>query len=308
MTYQSIGNIANVALVGGTHGNELTGVYLIRKYKQYPQIIQRSTFSVHSFLANPQAIELGRRYVDTDLNRCFKRQDLLNLNLSNYEQILAKHIALKLQQQEPVDLIIDLHSTTANMGITIILNNSHPYLLRLAAYISSINPTVKILQYQSSQDLPYLRSLTELGLAIEVGNIAHGTLNPFLFQETELVIKQILDYIEVYNKGLLNTLKIPNSLTLYRQVCTLDYPRDDKGQIRAMLHPQILFKDYEPIGINTPLFFTFDGEEIGLNDKEKFLHERGSIKYCPFFINEAEYLNKKIAMSLAIQKQITLSN
>ena len=69
--------IRRVAIVGGTHGNELTGVYLVKKFQQSPNLLKRS-FDVITFLANPKAIAANRRYIDRDLNRCFSKKDLFN--------------------------------------------------------------------------------------------------------------------------------------------------------------------------------------------------------------------------------------
>ncbi|WP_197091249.1 succinylglutamate desuccinylase/aspartoacylase domain-containing protein, partial [Crocosphaera watsonii] len=38
-----VNKIDKVALFGGTHGNEMTGIYLIKKYLQNPDLIERST-------------------------------------------------------------------------------------------------------------------------------------------------------------------------------------------------------------------------------------------------------------------------
>jgi aspartoacylase len=165
--------IKRVALVGGTHGGEVTGVFLIRKFQQFPLLIQREHIQTITLLANPKAVEMGRRYIDTDLNRAFHPQDLANSQLINYEQAIAKKIARQIQE-ENIDVIIDLHSTTANMGLTIILYNHHPYLLRLAAYLTEINPLVRVLQYPLNQEPTYLRSLVPLGMTIEVGAVANG--------------------------------------------------------------------------------------------------------------------------------------
>ena len=39
---------------------------------------------------------------------------------------------------------MDLHSTTANMGVTLIVDNDEPFNLQLAAYLSYVNPSVKV--------------------------------------------------------------------------------------------------------------------------------------------------------------------
>ncbi len=61
--------IKRVAIVGGTHGNELTGVYLIKKFAQFPELVHRQSFECLTLLANPQAVQENRRYIDRDLNR-----------------------------------------------------------------------------------------------------------------------------------------------------------------------------------------------------------------------------------------------
>ncbi len=288
--------IKKVAIVGGTHGNEITGVFLVRKYEQYPNLIRCDSFETLTLLANPKAIEAGRRYIDVDLNRCFKLQDLQNPKLINYEQLLAKQVALTVGQSK-IDLIIDLHSTTSNMGLTVILHNNHPYLLGLAAYLSTINPLVKVLQYPPNQDHSYLRSLCELGFAIEVGPVAQGTLNAELFLQTEALISSILDFIELCNQG--KTPKIPQVFTLYKQVKAVDYPRDEQQRIQAMIHPQLQFKDYEILHPGDPLFLGFDGKGIDY---------QGESSIFPIFINEAAYYEKHIAMSLAIKQQVNLED
>jgi succinylglutamate desuccinylase len=40
--------IRRVAIVGGTHGNELTGVYLVKKFQQSPNLLKR-LFDVTAF-------------------------------------------------------------------------------------------------------------------------------------------------------------------------------------------------------------------------------------------------------------------
>jgi aspartoacylase len=72
--------IKRVLLVGGTHGNELIGVYLIKKFERNPELVRRNSFETLTLLGNPRAIEANVRYIDKDLNRCFEVQEL------NYEQ------------------------------------------------------------------------------------------------------------------------------------------------------------------------------------------------------------------------------
>ncbi|PHJ63860.1 aspartoacylase [Nostoc linckia z18] len=286
--------IKRVAIVGGTHGNELTGVYLVKKFQQYPNLINRPSWETLLLLGNLKAIAQRKRYIDKDLNRCFSKENLQNSNFLNYEDTRAQEIKQILQpQNQPfVDVIIDLHSTTANMGLTLIFCDMHPFLLRLAAYLTSINSLVKVYINPQSKQGGFLRSVCELGFVIEVGAVAQNVLNAELFQQTEQLIYAILEYFTWYNQG--HIPQINNNLTFYEYIGTIDYPRDEQGEIQAMIHPQVQFRDYEPLNPGEPIFRTFADTDI--------LYEGVSTVY-PIFINEAAYYEKGIAMHLTQKQQ-----
>ena len=288
-----VNQIKKVALFGGTHGNEITGVYLVKKFLKYPHLIQRSTLEVLPFFSNPKAIELKQRYVETDLNRCFDSENLDNLDNVLYEQLLAKNIHRKIQENQ-INFLIDLHSTTANMGLTVILSDVNQFHLQLCSYLSLIEPEIKILYYASGQKNQLLRSNIELGITLEVGSVPQNVLDANLFIKTEKIIHHLLDYLEKYN---LNQITQKTSdLVFYEVFKSIDYPRKD-GDIIAMIHPNLQSKDYQPIHSGDPLFITFEGETITYQD---------NFTVYPVFINEAAYYEKSTAMCLAKKQEITV--
>ena len=209
-----------VAIVGGTHGNELTGVYLVKKFERYPQLLQRESFECVTLLANPQAVAANRRYIDRDLNRSFDNEELAKTASASYEAQRAQEIVRELAN---VDLIIDLHSSTAQMGLTILPSSRHPFNLRLAAYLSTLHPDVRIcygLRCNSAD--PMLRSLSPLGCTIEVGAIAQGILDADLLSKTEMLVAAILDYVDAVNQG--QPLPVPATITGYQTIESVDYP------------------------------------------------------------------------------------
>ncbi|MTJ06734.1 MULTISPECIES: aspartoacylase [unclassified Anabaena] len=290
--------INSLAIVGGNHGNELTGIYLVKKFQQYPNLIYRQSFETLSLLGNPQAIIARTRYIEKDLNRCFIESESLDTKTSSYEELRAKEIQAILHppNQKIVDVIIDLHTTTANMGLCIILGSDHPVLLGLAADLSAINPLVKVYLHPQPKGSGFLRSLSELGFALEVGAVPQGILNAELFQQTEQLIYAILDYFEAYNQG--KNLPKNQIMTVYQSMGIIDYPRNTEGEIQAMVHPELQFRDYEPLHPGDPMFLTFAGKEI--------LYQGNSTVY-PIFINEAAYYEKGIAMHISKKELIQIS-
>ena len=111
--------IANVAIVGGTHGNELAGIYLVNYWLKNTNLVARDAFNTSLVSANHNAISINKRYTDCDLNRQFSSVSLADTSLANYEQSRAKVINQLLgpKGQSKTDLVIDLHNTTSNMGL-----------------------------------------------------------------------------------------------------------------------------------------------------------------------------------------------
>jgi succinylglutamate desuccinylase len=293
--FMQAGSIRRVAIVGGTHGNELTGVYLVDKFDRSPELLQRDSFECITLIANPQAVTANRRYIDRDLNRSFDNGDLVNLELTSYEEQRAKEIAAQLTN---VDLIIDLHSSTSNMGLTILPSSKHPFNLQLAAYLSKLHPDVRVCYVANSNASdPMLRSLVPLGCTIEVGAVAQGILDADLFAKTELLVSACLDYIDAANQG--KPRSVPANLTVYQTLLSVDYPRSSTGELQAMIHPQLQFQDYQPLHPGDPMFMTFTGESIPY---------RGEATVFPIFINEAAYYEKGIAMTLTDRQQVQVEN
>lgn len=284
-----MGKINRVLIAGGTHGNELIGVYAVKKFERSPELVRRSSFETVTLLGNPRAIAASRRYIDQDLNRSFNTGAAIAP--TGYEVERAEHLRQRFGPagQTPVDFVIDLHSTTSNAGVMVILDSLDGLTLGLAAHLSQADPEIKLYSSEGSgRRHDSLRSLAPHRIGIEVGPLAHGTLNAQLFQKTEAVVQTTLDYLEHFN---LDTVEAepPTALILYQYVGILDYPRDDEGNLLAMIHPQRQWQDYAPLDSEDPLFLTFEEEVIPY---------QGSSRVYPVFIDEAAYYEKGIALCL----------
>ncbi|ETV91808.1 hypothetical protein, variant 4 [Aphanomyces invadans] len=112
--WQAVGSVPtgkHVTVLGGVHGNELTGVHVVEWLKKRCPPLLSGTLTL--ILGNPKAIELNQRgsAPHADLNRCFTMSVLDSSSTDSsqpYEQARAREIAPFLQQS---DLVLDLHAT-----------------------------------------------------------------------------------------------------------------------------------------------------------------------------------------------------
>ncbi|MDY6807377.1 MAG: aspartoacylase, partial [Cyanobacteriota bacterium] len=240
--------INRVAILGGTHGNEFTGAYLVKKFERFPNIIKRPSFETIGLLGNPEAFKAVRRYLDKDLNRCFTRGNLENNQSYSIEDKRAKFINNKLGNKgnPSVDFLLDLHSTTANMGLTIILVNNNYFNFKIAAYLSSIWPEIKVYSaVVPGREMGFVNSICDRGFAIEVGPIAQGILSGSLFEKTEKLAGEVLDCLEKFNRGEIGVRSLP--LTIYRHLKTVDFPKNERGELDGTIHPQLEGRDYQQL-------------------------------------------------------------
>ena len=292
--------IKKVAITGGTHGNELTGVYLINKFTKNPDFVKRSSFETFFMHTNLGAMKQCTRYVDKDLNRTFTKNGLNNSTLTSYEDVLAKEINQKLgpkgSDNPNVDFVMDLHSTTSNMGLSICISTDDKLSWQVAAYVKECIPELHIFSWKGDTgDTSFISSIPPSGFTIEVGSIPQGVLRADMFFETEKIIQTILNFFELYNTDKLE--KTYTQIEIYDNVKTLDFPRGEDGNINAMVHPNLQENGYFKLKKGDPVFVTLDGENIYYEDKDGLY---------ALFINEAAYYEKGVAMCLADKKVIEL--
>ena len=286
-----------VVVVGGTHGNEWTGVYLAEALQAHPEQWRYPGLNLEAVLANPRAIQAVRRYIDTDLNRCFLPADLANPALQTWEQRRAKELQQQFQPQGPEsapDWIIDLHSTTAAMGLAVIISRpallEEPIMRRLLAHLVASDPQVRVVLWPSPDgDSPYLPSQGRRDLTLEVGPIAQGTLDAALYLRTQTLLRTLLAALSQAAQAQPDPPPMTEFIT-YTIENTLDYPRHTDGSLAAMVHPQRQGRDYQPLQPGDPLFMSFTGESLAY---------QGETGLCPVFVNEQAYYEKGIALMLA---------
>ncbi|XP_026068121.1 aspartoacylase [Carassius auratus] len=283
---------ARVAIFGGTHGNEMSGITLVNMWIQNSAEIERNRLVVKPFISNPRAVEKCSRYIDTDLNRAFTPETLSAPDVEGlpYEVQRAKEINQMFGPKgssDAYDVIFDLHNTTSNMGSTLILESSTDlFNLQMVHYIKkALAPHTCSVLLNEHPQLKYstTRSVAKHPIGLEVGPQPQGVLRSNVFESMRTILKHALDFIQLFNSGVEFP---PCTVDVFRVQERMDYPRDTNGNITAMVHPHLQDCDWEPLNHGDPMFLTFDGRTV--------LYEGANTVY-PTFINEAAYYEKQQA-------------
>lgn len=295
--------INTIVVAGGTHGNERTGVRIVQKWMEHPKCYNTlcTSAKVDLVLSNPEAMRLNRRYRDHDLNRAFSQTCLdVAVEPQQYEFRRARELNKVYGPKGPdtrTDLLLDIHNTGSNMGLCLILSARDPFTMKASAVLTQEFKNAWIYyQPEERSESPYFGTVARADVCIEIGPQPHGTLNAAIFEESEKLVKRYLELAEEWNRGELQ--KRPAvKVEVYTQLRDMGYPKPQGGgPIQAMIHPDLLGRDYCELKKGDKLFRTFDGADILYEGEAD-----GRESVWPIFINEPAYYEKDIAMSLTVK-------
>lgn len=299
-----------VAIVGGTHGNETNGVALARHLIRHPALAARPSFETKVLLHNLAAIDKNVRYVEEDLNRCYFLKDLADAEKTTLEAKRAKEINASLgpkgSSDPAVDFIIDLHNTTANTGVALMMPPKDDLSHAIGAYLLRHDPSVRVVNFTAGRaDYPMLPTVARHGMTFEVGAVPWGCIDGALYDQSLDLLMRTLDYVHAHNLAIeagVSSAWLKATVPVYEAVRTVDYPRYDDGTLSAMVHPSIQGRDFAiSLRKGDPVFLTMGGETLGFEPSDK--DEEAGEACVPFFVNEAAYYEKGIAFMIAHQQQ-----
>lgn len=267
---------SRVVIVGGTHGNEWTGIQVVKHYqedlrKKFP------TLNLEFILANPLAHDRNCRFTEEDLNRAF---EFVSQDKKTYENGRARELKIIIES-EPC-LILDLHTTTSNMGSTVIVSHYNSLNLSLCAKLLAQFPDCRIIGAPDPSK-KYLASQSEFGLILEVGPVANGVVGAAALESTIDLIESILQELTSSNRAQ------KGSLDVYEELEDIYYPQNEKGELTGYIHSGFQGQDFKEIEGDYIPFMSFKKEAIKMKTAEKLY---------PIFINEAAYYPKKMAFTL----------
>lgn len=260
-----------IAVVGGTHGNEFTGVEVCKALEKSQQSYKNE---YRTFIANPMAHLKKIRYVDSDLNRAYSKTSTPLGNEKERSDFLKAEIMGKF------DFLIDLHTTTSNMGSTLILTDTNPKSLNAACFIKKNFPHYKLIFAASGDDPYYTTNLTKAGLTVEVGPIANNIVKASLVLDNLEIVSALLDYD-------FQTEFDYADFEVFSEIDKICYPEKEGYYI----HPDLEGKDFQALKTGDPIFIDAKKNTI------KFEYAGHDLVY-PMFINEAAYLEKNIAFEI----------
>ena len=279
--------ICDVLVVAGTHGNELNAPWLLDQWEQQPGLIPSEGLEIRRLIGNPEARKAGRRYIDRDLNRCF-RSDLLQGEFRELEPARAREL-LSLHGPDggqPCRVAIDLHSTTSGMGNSLVIYGRRPADLALAALVQGELGLPVYLHEGDPAQTGFLVESWPCGLVIEVGPVPQGVLKAQIVRQTRLALSACLNSLATARSG---SARAPRCLVVHRHLGSVDFPRDEADAPMALPHPQLQDRDWRRLSPGQAVFETADG---------RGLIPEGMGAGIPVFINEAAYAEKRIAFSL----------
>ena len=290
--------VQKILIVSGTHGNEINPIWAVKQFNSEENRVKKG-IEYEYIIGNPLAYEKGCRYIDADLNRSFnKSKDFDQQNKSIYEIKRANFLVdqFGVNGSDPCQIAIDLHTTTANMGTSIVMYGRRLKDFCLAALLQNKFGLPIYLHEKDEAQTGFLVEAWPCGLVIEIGAVAQNFYDPRIINRFLIIMTSLRE--EIY-KLKNNLIQLPKELIVHVHQRSVDYPRDENGDIDGLIHPTRINQDWKMIQKGDPLFIDSKGS-IHKYDEDQLI--------WPVFIGEVAYKEKKIAMSYTNKEVIYSKN
>jgi aspartoacylase len=285
--------------------------------EKYPSL------EIKTLLGNPEAHLQNKRFVDQDLNRQFSEDKLLRnvdeegMPLTVEElraQELNEILGPKFHVAPQTDVVVDLHSTTSNMGLCIIIPEGDVVMAQAAAYVlhacggehgtCDVDTTARILMHSipDRKLRPTLSSTGLHGFTIEVGPVPQGVLRHDAVEKTQRSVDLLLEFLHKRNEygseAMLQELQEIYGDTSGRVPCYRSAKAKREGEIsgkirwpsdpdnpnfpNVLIHKSLQDRDFHKIKRGDPLFVNYDGSYVNYEGSH------GEQVYL-IFVNEGGY-------------------
>ncbi|HUD11220.1 MAG TPA: succinylglutamate desuccinylase/aspartoacylase family protein [Candidatus Saccharimonadia bacterium] len=171
-----------VAIIGGMHGNELTGVHALKNILPKLQL-KRGT--LHAAYANVRAIEQGVRQLDKNLNRCF----IAGSSGTGYEETRARQLMAVLDKS---DALLDIHGYSDPDGEPFVICEDNAIDIATTLDINIISTNWSKAEPGASDG--YMYETGKIGICFESGPLSRSKeYTP----KAEKAIYQFLKYFDL---------------------------------------------------------------------------------------------------------------
>lgn len=312
-TADSLSPRPRVVVSGGTHGNEYTGVWVLQRLQLRSAELaeQHPSIAIETLFANPPAHAANRRFIDDDLNRQFSAATLADTTASSFEAGRAKAIAADMGPKgaaADAAVCIDMHTTTANMGCTVIVSSYSTLALRAAAFVhthwddadeASPPLPLRVMVEKCSQcEAAHLASVARHGIEIEVGPTPQSLLRADVVASTERCLRLLLRYLELHYSGV--EPATPATLPVYvslGKVPFVDGADADGALPGAVVAASLQDRDFAPLRAGEALFEALDGSLVPYDGS------LGEVVH-PVFINEAAYYYRESGRGVGMSRPV----
>ena len=290
--------IKKILIVDGTHGSEINPIWAVNQLNKEQNNVNKD-IEYKYIIGNPLAYEKGSRYVDSDLNRSFNSNNQnTEKNTNNYEINRAKFLVEKygINGAEPCQIAVDLHTTTANMGTSIVMYGRRIKDFCFAAVLQNKFGLPIYLHEKDKRQTGFLVEAWPCGLVIEIGPVAQNFYDSKIINRFLIIISSLREEINKLKK---NLISLPKNLIVHVHQGSIDYPRTTNGDINGLIHPERMNKDWKLTKKGDPLFLDNEGNTLRYLEQDII---------WPVFIGEVAYKEKKIAISFTKKEVICSSN
>jgi len=183
--------LQRILIVSGTHGNEINPVWAVKQFNREENKLNHG-IEYEYILGNPAAYEKGCRYIDVDLNRSFKESDNFDQHKNSfYETNRANFLVdeFGIDGSKPCQIAIDLHTTTANMGTSIVMYGRRSKDFCLAALLQNKFGLPIYLHEKDKAQTGFLVEAWPCGLVIEIGPVAQNFYDQNIVNRGEIGIQ-----------------------------------------------------------------------------------------------------------------------
>lgn len=285
---------------------------------------------ISTLLGNPEAHYQNKRFVDQDLNRQFSYKALVESPTDCLEAKRAAEVNQILgpkqfdegddnADKKNSNVVIDLHTTTTNMGTTLIVGEGNRLMTQCAAYIvhkcssEGDNVCVLIHTHKTQKGRPHLSSIAPHPLSIEVGPVPQGVLRHDIVDKTQRALEAALEFLEKNNSDPEALQSEMNKYFPSGQVpCFRSAPAKRAGEMSSkipwpcdpfnenfpnwMVHKNVQDQDFKEIRTGDPLFVDLEGSTISYDGSH------GS-PVLLMFINEGGYYYSSSGTGISVARR-----